>query len=65
MPAVSTQVPLAANPNSPSLAFGIPAGLTFFQVSPASLVTITRNLPSTGSLIASPCIPSGNIARQS
>ncbi len=65
MPAVTTQVPLAAKPNSPSLAFGMPDGLAFFQVSPASLVMITRNLPSTGSLIATPCRPSGNIARQS
>ena len=65
MPAVTTQVPLAAKPNSPSLAFGMPDGSTFFQVSPASSVAITRNLPSTGSLIARPCTPSGNIARQS
>ena len=65
MPAVTTQVPLAAKPNSPSLAFGMPAALTFFQVSPASSVTITRNFPSTGSLMARPCVPSGNMARQS
>ena len=65
MPAVTTQVPLAAKPNSPSLARGMPFGLTIFHVSPASLVVITRNFPSTGSLIATPCMPSGNIARQS
>ena len=65
MPAVTAQVPLAAKPNSPSFAFGMPAGSAFFQVSPAFLVTMIRNLPSTGSLIANPCSPSGNIARQS
>ena len=50
-----TQVPLAAKPNSPSSAGGIPAPGRFSQDRPPFLVTRIRNFPCTGSLMASPC----------
>ena len=65
MPAVTRQVPLAAKPNSPSTALGIPLRETTDQVLPPSSVRMIRNLPSTGSLIARPWTPSGYIAMQS
>ena len=53
------QVPLAAKPNSPSTAGGIPVRLTTSQDFPRSVVRRIRNLPSTGSLIARPFLPPG------
>jgi hypothetical protein len=58
-------VPLAAKPNSPSTAAGIPAGSTSCQEAPESRVSMIRNFPSTGSLIATPYFPPGQNARQS
>ena len=55
LPAVTRQVPLAAKPNSPSSAGGMPAPGRFAHDRPPSLVTRIRNFPFTGSLIASPC----------
>ena len=43
----------------------MPAGSTTDQVAPPSVVSMIRNFPSTGSLIASPRLPPGNIAMQS
>ena len=54
LPAVIRQVPLAAKPNSPSIAGGIPAGLRVVHDRPPLLVVMTRNFPCTGSLMAIP-----------
>ncbi len=48
------QVPLAANANSVAWAGGIPSGSTSDHVWPPSVVSCSRNTPSTGSLTASP-----------
>src|SRR3954447_2144523 len=52
--AVTRQVPLAANANSPSSAGGIPAVGASVQERPPSFVDRMRNLPPTGSDRASP-----------
>jgi hypothetical protein len=64
-PAVTRQVPLAANPNSPGLAAGMPFESTTCHEAPRSWVAMIRNFPLTGSLIASPCLPPGHMAMQS
>ena len=47
-------MPLAAKANSLGSAAGIPSGLTGDHDRPPSLVSKSRNAPSTGSLSASP-----------
>lgn len=54
------QVPLAANPPSPASAAGMPAAGISCHVSPPSSVATMRKRPSTGSLMAMPCIASQN-----
>ena len=54
-PVEVAQVPLAANPNSPSSASGIPDVGASAHVRPALLVTAIWNFPSTGSPITTPC----------
>ena len=46
-------------------AAGIPAGSTSCHEAPESRVSMIRNFPSTGSLIATPYFPPGQNARQS
>ena len=53
-PAVTRQVPLAAKPNSPSSAGGIPDRARLVHDRPPLLVAMIRNFPCTGSLIAIP-----------
>ena len=49
----------------PSTASGMPAGSTTDHEAPPSVVSMIRNFPSTGSLIAIPRLPPGHIAMQS
>jgi hypothetical protein len=64
-PLVTRQVPLAANPNSPATAGGMPRLDSTRQERPQSSVAAIRNLPSTGSLIASPRRPPSKKSMQS
>src|SRR6516165_1660650 len=59
-PPAVMQLPLAAKAPSRSTAAGIFAAGFSFHVTPPSSVEIVRNLPSTGSLTAIPCIESQN-----
>jgi hypothetical protein len=53
-PAVTRQVPLAANANSPVSASGMRSDGSTFHERPPSTVDAIRNFPSTGSESASP-----------